>query len=214
MYLTQRWNRSEFRFLDPGPLVDHELSLIVPATRHLDDVLESANHILSLSEPQAEPVTRQQFLDFLRAAPRGQIPGDDSNGRVPSYHYWMLVRRTEDPPLPPWGTAEPPVKIAGRISLRIGHTQEIERYFGHVGYNVYTPARGNHYAERSCRLLFPLARAHGLRDFWITCNPDNIPSRRTCERLGGELVEIVDVPFDNLLYQRGERQKCRYRIQL
>ena len=42
----------------------------------------------------------------------------------------------------------------------------------------------------------------------ITCNPDNLPSRRTLERLGGDLLEIVDLPPDNDMYQRGERQKC------
>ena len=64
------------------------------------------------------------------------------------------------------------------------------------------------------RMLFPLAPMHGMRTLWITCNPDNWPSRRTCERLGGEMVEIVPLPPENPLYQRGEKSKCRYRIDL
>jgi tagatose 1,6-diphosphate aldolase len=31
---------------------------------------------------------------------------------------------------------------------------------------------------------------------------------------GLELVEIVDLPPNNEMYQRGERQKCRYRLRL
>jgi tagatose 1,6-diphosphate aldolase len=61
-------------------------------------------------------------------------------------------------------------------------------------------------------LLLPLARSHGLMTIWITCNPDNFASRRTCELAGATLVEIVDLPEDNDMYQRGERQKCRYRL--
>ena len=37
------------------------------------------------------------------------------------------------------------------------------------------------------RLLLPLARRHGLQTVWITCNPDNWASRRTCELAGAEL---------------------------
>jgi tagatose 1,6-diphosphate aldolase len=79
---------------------------------------------------------------------------------------------------------------------------------------VYPPARGRHYAERAARLLLPLARRHGMSELWITCNPDNAASRRTCERLGGELVEIVPIPPDHAFYSRGERAKCRYLIRL
>jgi tagatose 1,6-diphosphate aldolase len=106
------------------------------------------------------------------------------------------------------------VPMAGSISLRVGHTPSIELYFGHIGYHVYPPARGRHYAERACRLLFPLARAHGLRTLWITCNPDNTASRRTCERLGGVLTETVPVPKDNPLHAQGDREKCRYRVEI
>ena len=56
------------------------------------------------------------------------------------------------------------------------------------------------------------SRRHGLSVVWITCNPDNWPSRRTCERLGGTLVEIVKLPEDNDMYQAGEREKCRWAV--
>lgn len=44
----------------------------------------------------------------------------------------------------------------------------------------------------------------------ITCNPDNVPSRKSCEKLGLTLLEIVDIPPHINLYQMGERQKCIY----
>ncbi len=49
---------------------------------------------------------------------------------------------------------------------------------------------------------------------WITCNPDNIASMRTCEILGAELVETVDVPEGITAYRKGERQKLRYKLEL
>jgi tagatose 1,6-diphosphate aldolase len=98
--------------------------------------------------------------------------------------------------------------------LRIGTTYDLETYVGHFGYGVYPPARGRHLAERACRLLLPLAKAHGLKRLWITCNPDNWPSRRTCERLGCTLAGVVPVPEGHALYQRGDRYKCRYFLEL
>jgi predicted acetyltransferase len=192
-----------FTFLDPGPLVDAELELVAPSEQWVDAVLASCRHPLSIQEaPALAETSRRQLLDFLMACPLGRQQANSPKGTVPEYHFWM--RRADNPELP----------MAGGIGLRVASTHDTLMYSGHVGYHVYPPARGRHYAERACRLLLPLARRHGINPLWITCNPDNYASRRTCERLGGQLVEIVPVPVTHTLYQRGETQKCRYRIDL
>ena len=83
-------------------------------------------------------------------------------------------------------------------------------YFGHIGYHVDAPYRGQHYARRACALLRPLIVAAGKSSVVITCDPDNIPSRRTCEGLGCMLERIVDVP--RAISSRWEISdvKCRY----
>ncbi|MBN2002344.1 MAG: GNAT family N-acetyltransferase [Anaerolineae bacterium] len=101
---------------------------------------------------------------------------------------------------------------AGAIHLRVGGARHIVMYAGHIAYHVTPEYRGHHYASRACRLLLPLARLHGLNPLWITCNPDNFASRRTCELAGAQFVEIVYLPEDTDMYQEGERQKCRYRL--
>ena len=106
------------------------------------------------------------------------------------------------------------VKKLGRLNFRVANTEDIILYAGHFGYNVAEEYRGHRYAARSCQLLFPLAIKHGINPLWITCNPDKIASRRTCEIAGGKLIEVVDLPPDNDQYQDGERQKCRYRFDL
>jgi len=130
----------------------------------------------------------------------GKYPGNAAKGHVPSYHFEM--RRV--------GKAT----RMGNISLRIGNTEHIVKYAGHIGYGVAPKFRGHRYAARSCKLLFPLARRHGINAVWITCNPDNLPSRRTCEIIGAEYVETVDLPEDTDMYRAGERSKCRYRVDL
>ena len=100
----------------------------------------------------------------------------------------------------------------GRIELRIGNTDHLRLYAGHIGYRVHSAYRGHHYAARGVRLLFDLGRHHRLGTLWVTCNPDNYASRRSCELAGLEFVEIVDVPPDSEMYKQGDRQKCRYRL--
>ena len=191
--------------------MDGDLELVPPDPNLIDEYLESCVHPLTqLHAPADAAVTRQQLLNFINAAPGGRQPGGSiTSGQVPQYHFWMRLRYAF------WGAAgSPSIRIVGAIGLRIGSTSQIRLYYGNVGYHVYPPARGRHYAERACRLLLPLARVHRLRRLWITCNPDNAASRRTCERLGAELIETVAVPADNPLHARGEYVKCRYRLDL
>lgn len=100
-------------------------------------------------------------------------------------------------------------KEIGRISLRVGESPCIY-YFGHIGYHVDPPYRGHHFARRACRLLIPLMRREGKRSVVITTDPDNMPSRRTCEGLGCELERIVDVPEEIRRRWEISAVKCRY----
>jgi tagatose 1,6-diphosphate aldolase len=127
-------------------------------------------------------------------------PAAPDKGYVPEYRFKMV----------PAGQNE---KIGG-INLRIGNTEHLIKYGGHIGYGVEPEHRGHHYGARSVCLILPLARKHGLQALWITCNPDNAASRRTCELAGAEFIEIVDLPENTDMYQRGERRKCRYRLDL
>ncbi|WP_430495253.1 GNAT family N-acetyltransferase [Rossellomorea marisflavi] len=99
----------------------------------------------------------------------------------------------------------------GVIDLRIGHNENLY-YGGHIGYAVHSEHRGHHYAGKAVLLLKELALAHGMEKMTITCNPDNLPSRKTCEYVGAELKGIVAVPPHNDLYQRGEKEKCIYEL--
>lgn len=100
----------------------------------------------------------------------------------------------------------------GTINLRVGSTEHIERYAGHIGYGVHEAFRGRHYAARSLALLVPLARRVGLDPLWITCDPENTASRRSLEIAGAKFFEIVDVPEDCCIFQSGHPRKCRYRL--
>jgi predicted acetyltransferase len=102
----------------------------------------------------------------------------------------------------------------GSINLRIGNSAHLQLYAGHVGYFVDEAYRGNRYASRALRLLMPMARELGLDPLWVTCDPENIASRRTCELAGARLVEIVDVSEACIIRRSGHPRKCRYLLEL
>jgi predicted acetyltransferase len=102
----------------------------------------------------------------------------------------------------------------GHVGLRIGNVELVTMYGGHIGYSINEEHRGHHYAAKACRLVGQVARDYGFKELWITCNPDNYASRKTIETIGGEFIEIVDLPKDNDMYQAGDRQKCRYKWSL
>jgi tagatose 1,6-diphosphate aldolase len=118
---------------------------------------------------------------------------------APTYQFQMIHNQTHE--------------MLGNIRLSIGSTPHMERYAGHIGYGVLKEHRGHHYAAQAVRLLVPLAHKSGIDPIWITCDPENIASRRTLELAGAEFVEIVDVPKDCVIHQKGHPRKCRYRLE-
>ena len=127
------------------------------------------------------------------------VEGDETRQWLPAYHFAIC---------------NPDGEKMGTCDLRIGHNESVY-YGGNIGYRIEPPYRGHHYAGKACKLLFELARRHDLEWLIITCNPDNWPSRKTCEWLGGILLEIVDLPADNLMrVEDNETEKCIYRFDL
>lgn len=124
---------------------------------------------------------------------------DPVKNYVPAYHFLICDRQ---------GT------VMGHCALRIGYNDSLY-YVGHIGYSIYEEYRGNHYAAKACKLLFLLAKKHGMSYLYITCNPDNLPSRRTCEYLQGEFLGVADLPEDNdMRINKGKTQMCIFKFNL
>jgi predicted acetyltransferase len=124
-----------------------------------------------------------------------KTPANEEKGYVPAYKYRVTLHGSDE--------------SIGNIDIRIGYNENIY-YGGHIGYGIEENYRGNNYASKACKIIKSVAIAHRMNTLIITCNPDNFPSRKTCEKAGLKLKEIVDLPPHNEMYQQGERQKCIY----
>ncbi len=125
--------------------------------------------------------------------------GDAKRNIVSWYHFEMRRVGTEE--------------IIGQANLRVG-PERLLCYFSHIGYVVDPQFRGNHYAARSVRLLLPFAAVTGSKVVWITCKPDNMASRRTCELAGLKYVDTIRVPKEHPMYAEGFQYLRRYRTSL
>ena len=113
-------------------------------------------------------------------------PQDGIDPAVPSY-FFLIVRGGE---------------AIGSVDLRLGYTPLLF-YAGNIGYDVLESQRGNGYAGRACRLLWPVLRHHGMGCAVITNDSENAASRRVCEKLGARLLCQADVPETMPMYAHG-----------
>jgi len=151
--------------------------------------------IQEISYYNSQPVVFNDFVDvpdltdgeieLFCIAKRPSIP---ERKRVPAYDFEIRCDGSR----------------VGEINLRIGYTEGLY-YGGQIGYWVDEQHRGHGYAEKACRLLKPVIRAHGMKRVLITNNHTNIPSKRTCEKLGAKLIRTAPLPKEHELYNEGQR---------
>lgn len=97
-------------------------------------------------------------------------------GWIPATHLWYVDGAT----------------FLGRLSIRHRLTPWLHDYGGHVGYDVRPSARGNGHATAMLREALPWCRKIGIDPVLVTCDTDNVPSRRVIEHAGGVFEDKRD----------------------
>jgi predicted acetyltransferase len=77
----------------------------------------------------------------------------------------------------------------GRIAIRHLLTPHLLELGGHIGYDVRPTARRRGHAAAMLRAALPRARELGIESALLTCDVDNIGSRRVIEHNGGVLED-------------------------
>lgn len=98
-------------------------------------------------------------------------------------------------------------KVVGRISLRHKLNDFLERIGGHIGYCVIPSEENNGYATEMLRQSLEVCRKLKIFKVLLTCDLDNIASKKVIEKCGGIFEGITNCP-------ELEKQKRRYWFQL
>jgi len=123
-----------------------------------------------------------------------RVDVDPAHGRVPYLHFRIVTLEGTD---------------VGHLNFKMGDTDHITRYAGHIGYRIEEGFRGHAYSFHACLALRPYLRKTADRII-ITSDPDNYASIHIIEKLGARFIDGVDVPPDDPSYKNGARRKRRY----
>lgn len=93
-------------------------------------------------------------------------------------------------------------KMVGKISIRIGENYH-SYYNGHVGYEINEEDRGHRISLTALRMVLPVARYHGMRRIYLTCEEENAASARIIELSGARYLETVTIPKDYFGWYEG-----------
>ena len=77
----------------------------------------------------------------------------------------------------------------GRLAIRHRLTPHLLDFGGHIGYDVRSSARRRGHATAMLAAALPVARELSIDSALVTCDVDNIGSRRTIEKNGGVLED-------------------------
>ena len=134
-----------------------------------------------------------------------QVHGDDAmdlyrdklaamtDDELPGYVDALLAdtrERTERPPgyVPSthlWWVDDDGVTFLGRLHIRHRLTPFLIVEGGHIGYHVIPPARRRGHATAMLYAALPVAASLGIDCALITCDEDNLGSRKAIEANGG-----------------------------
>lgn len=124
--------------------------------------------------------------ELLDKSDRTKIPSD----RVPETYFWLIDNQ----------------EFIGRISIRHHLVAHLFRD-GHVGYEIRPSKRTLGYGKQILKLGLEKAKDIGLTEILVTCDSDNIGSKKIIEFNGGILE-------DDMVYPDKGISKLRYWIEV
>ena len=154
-----------------------------PSIRYRDSFLDALRefHAEGALRSWEAGIIGRDFAGFVERLRRAAA--HPRQGLVPETLLW-LIRRDDD-----GGET-----FIGRGGMRHELNDDLRRLGGHIGYAIRPSERRRGHGTEFLRLMLPMALELGINPVLITCDADNIGSRRIIERNGGVLED--EEPYD------------------
>lgn len=154
-----------------------------------------ASFLAAMAEFAAEGRGRSQDSSMLGSELREERPGWDTPEGFASYVAAVRAEVLEETPRPEgwvpcttlwWVDGD---EYLGRIAVRHRLTPWLRDVGGHIGYDVRPSARRRGHATAMLRAAKPVCRGLAIDPALVTCDVDNVGSRRVIEACGGVLED-------------------------
>jgi predicted acetyltransferase len=145
--------------------------LVRPSRRYRDSFFEASDEF----EPDEDTLVYEReratkdFDAFVRSVDAWSHGRDLPRGWVASSTFWLVDG--DD--------------YIGSVNIRHELTDWLLRFGGHIGYAIRPSRRRRGYGTLICRLALDEAHVIGLDRVLITCDADNVGSRKIIEANGG-----------------------------
>ena len=151
--------------------------IVQPTARYKDSYIDAVREYIGEDANFAwkPEILEERFDEYLRVLRQNET--EPLAGRVPATQFWLIVD----------GAA-----YGGELDLRHYLNSALRRYGGHIGYRIRPSQRRRGYGTLLCRLGLEEARRRGIARALITCDDDNIGSRKIIEANGGRLADKID----------------------
>ena len=121
-------------------------------------------------------ISRDEFSSYLMENHNCSKGIGLKEGYVPQTMYWLYIDG----------------RIVGMGKLRHYLTDTLRKEGGHIGYGLLPKEIGKGYGNIILRELLKEAKKIGVEEALLTCNTDNIPSKKVIERNGGKLQDTFE----------------------
>lgn len=148
------------------------------------DLKYKDGYLAALAEFQAEgryqnlniEELESDFDAFIEKIPNIRI----EMNKVPESEFWLIDNE----------------EYIGRLSIRHELNEELLRVGGHIGYAIRPSERKRGYGKKALELGLQEAKKLGLKKVLVTCDSNNIGSRKIIESQGGVLENEVEGKTD------------------
>jgi len=168
------------------------MELVLPDVKYKESYLEA------LKESEGEesgarlkkPEENQSFEDFVKRFHDEMKGLNLKEGYVPATTFWLIDKG----------------EFIGRANIRHELTDNLFKYGGHIGYHIRPSKRKMGYGKKILELALQEAKKMGFKKVLLTCDDDNVGSRKIIEANRGVLENIIEGE------KEGEPKKRRYWI--
>lgn len=156
-----------------------------------------ATYLEALSELRAEGQLRALHAEYFHASPSFQefvtrlLEKADpekllDDGRVPESVLWLVQDGI----------------LIGRVSIRHELNAHLLELGGHIGYEIRPSRRRMGFGTQALALALPVAKNLGIERALVTCDADNLGSRKIIESNGGVLENEFLPKGSNIAHRR------------